>query len=67
MILSLSARAALVDRDHAWPRTPGQIRAWRAMAWRGLAVESTGVCEGCASRRHRPGEAHIVPVFTIQR
>lgn len=62
--MSPAARRAMVDAEWAWP-TGAAIRSWRAMVRRGLAAETTGECEGCASRAHRPGQAHVVPVFRL--
>ena len=45
----------------AWPRGAGAITSLRALVKRGLASETTGICEGCSS--HRAG--HEVPVFHI--
>lgn len=47
-----------------WP-TGAKILHYRALVRRGLARETTGTCEGCASRRHRPGTEHVVPVFEV--
>lgn len=55
-----AAYQALVDAEWAWPHG-GAIRSWRALVRRGLATETTGACEGCAS--HPPGT--VVPVFRL--
>ena len=54
-------RRAMVDSTYAWP-TGHQVATFRALARRGQARETKGVCDGCA--HHEPGT--IVPVFELE-
>lgn len=59
--VTAATKLAMIDDKWAWPRGSAAIRGWRALVRRGLAAETTGICEGCMS--HRAG--HVVPVFRL--
>lgn len=56
---TLKERRLYFDDGAAWPEDRNEIRRWRRAVVAGLAVETTGTCDGC--RLHRPGTP--VPVF----
>lgn len=60
IIAGLDALPAMSDDTYAWPHG-SDILVWRALAARGLARETSGICEGC--RSHRRGT--LVPVFEL--